>query len=168
MKRLLWFAGGLAIVVAIVAGAGAALPVGHEASRSAILKGTVEDVYVLVSNVKDYPTWWPDVTRVDILVEAADRTTFREHLSTGPVIMSVVESSPPSRFVTKIDDPDQPFGGTWTFEITPSRSSGGTQLTITERGEIYNPIFRFLAHYVFGYTGTMESFLKAAQGKMQG
>ena len=75
--------------------------------------------------------------------------------------MSVVEQSPPSRFVTKIDDPGQPFGGTWTFEIVPV-NEGRTRLTITERGEIYNPVFRALARFVFGYTGTMESFLKAA------
>ncbi len=34
------------------------------------------------------------------------------------------------------------------------------ELTITERGEIYNPIFRVFARFVFGYTATMETYLK--------
>ena len=33
--------------------------------------------------------------------------------------------------------------------------------TITENGEIYNPFFRFMARFVFGYTATMETYLKA-------
>jgi hypothetical protein len=32
-------------------------------------------------------------------------------------------------------------------------------VTITERGEIRNPIFRAVARYVFGYGATMEAFL---------
>ena len=35
------------------------------------------------------------------------------------------------------------FGGTWTFEVVPMPS--GSRLTITERGEIYNVIFRTLS-----------------------
>ena len=42
----------------------------------------------------------------------------------------------------------------------------GTRLTITERGEIYNVMFRALSKYVFGYTATMESFLKALELKL--
>jgi hypothetical protein len=86
-------------------------------------------------------------------------------MTDGPILMSVVERQRPSRFVTKIDDPAQPFGGTWTFEIEP-RTGGGARLTITERGEIYNPIFRALARFVFGYTSTMESFLAAASRRL--
>ena len=32
-------------------------------------------------------------------------------------------------------------------------------MTITERGEIRNPIFRAVARFVFGYGATMETFL---------
>jgi hypothetical protein len=56
--------------------------------------------------------------------------------------------------VTKIVGETQ-FGGTWTFDIVPTPT--GSRVTITERGEIYNVIFRALSKLVFGYTGTMES-----------
>ena len=76
---------------------------------------------------------------------------------------AVVETLPPSRLITKIVDETQ-FGGTWTFEVVPTPS--GSRLTITERGEIYNVVFRALARYAFGYTGTMDSFLEAARNKL--
>ena len=47
----------------------------------------------------------------------------------------------------------------WTYELAPEGS--GTRLTITENGEIYNPIFRFVARFVLGYTSTMGSVLRA-------
>jgi hypothetical protein len=71
--------------------------------------------------------------------------------------MEHVERQPPRRLVTRIADADLPFGGTWTFELAPEE--GGTRVTITERGEIRNPIFRAVARYVFGYGATMEAFL---------
>jgi hypothetical protein len=37
----------------------------------------------------------------------------------------------------------------------------GTRVTITERGEIYNPIFRFVARFFLGYTATMDATLRA-------
>ena len=165
MKWVLRILLGLAIVVAVIAVVGWLLPVSHEASRSAEFSRPPEAVYVLVADVRNYPIWWKDISQVDMLVEEPGRTTFREHMSTGPVVITVTEAAPPSRFVTKIDDPDQPFGGTWTFEITPTAE--GSRLTITERGEVYNPIFRFLSRFVFGYTSTMESFLAAARERLR-
>lgn len=165
MKWLLRIVGAVIVLALVIAIVGWLLPVKHEASRSAEFARTPNEVYSLVSDYKNYSAWWPDISRVEVLVEGPGKATFREHLSDGPIVMSVVEQSPSSRFVTKIDDASQPFGGTWTFEIVPV-SEGRTRLTITERGEIYNPIFRALARFVFGYTSTMESFLAAAAKKL--
>jgi len=52
-----------------------------------------------------------------------------------------------------------PFGGGWTFEIA-SLPGGGAELRVTEDGEIYNAIFRFLARFLFGYTGSIETCLR--------
>lgn len=132
----------IAFVVALTL-VGYSLPVTHEASRSAEFTAAPEAVFALVSDVKNYGTWWPEGTETRV---------------------AVVESVSPSRLVTRIDEPDAPFGGTWTMEIVPTPK--GSRLTITERGEIYNPIFRTLAKFVFGYTSTMESCLAAAQRRL--
>jgi len=67
--------------------------------------------------------------------------------------------------VTKVVGETQ-FGGTWTFDIVPV-TEGRSRLTLTERGEIYNPIFRALARFAFGYTATMDSCLKALARKVE-
>ena len=66
----------------------------------------------------------------------------------------------------RIADPDLPFGGTWTYEITPD--GGGSRLTITEDGEIYNPLFRFMARFVFGYEGTIASYMSSLEKRLAG
>lgn len=158
MKWILWTVLGLVGVVGIVAIVGWLLPVAHVASRSARINQAPENVYAAIADVGAYPTWFEGVTRVEMLDSPAGKIRFREHMTTGPVVMEVAETVPPARFVTRIADPDQPFGGTWTFELSPA--GGGTDLTITERGEVYNPIFRFMSRFIFGYTSTMEGFLK--------
>jgi hypothetical protein len=68
--------------------------------------------------------------------------------------------------VSRIADPNLPFGGTWTFEITPA--PGGARLRITEDGEIYNPLFRFMARFIFGYEGTINGYLSAQERAAHG
>jgi Polyketide cyclase / dehydrase and lipid transport len=92
----------LIAVVGVVALVGWMLPVTHEATRSAEFTAPATEVYALVSNVRDYAAWWPDIQRIDMLVDEPGRTVFREHLSDGPLTMTVVSRTPPSQFVTKI------------------------------------------------------------------
>ena len=141
MKWILWTVVALTVVVGVIALVGYLLPVGHEASRSAEFNKPPETVYALISDLKNYSTWWP-----------ANETN-----------VEMVEAVPPSKFVTRIVG-ESAFGGTWTWLI--QKTPAGSRATITERGEIYNPIFRTLATYVFGLTGTMESCLAAAQKKL--
>ena len=37
--------------------------------------------------------------------------------------------------------------------------AGGTALRITEDGEVYNPLFRFMSQFVFGHHATVDTFL---------
>ena len=55
--------------------------------------------------------------------------------------LQVTEAIPPRRLVTRIADPNLPWGGTWTTEITPA--PGGSVMRITEDGYVNNPLFRF-------------------------
>ena len=141
MRWVIWTIVILVGLVGVMALAGYLLPVGHEASRSAEFNKPPEAVFALVSDLNNYRSWWDG----------------------AEVKSEVVESVAPKRLVTKVVGETQ-FGGTWTFEITPTPD--GSRLTITERGEIYNPVFRTLAKLVFGYTSTMESYLVAAQKRL--
>jgi hypothetical protein len=141
MRIAIWIVVSLVAVVGIVALVGFFLPVGHEASRSADFNKPPDVVWALIADPNSYSGWWKG----------------------AEVKTAVVESVPSKKLVTKIVDETQ-FGGTWTWEITPTPN--GSRMTITERGEIYNVVFRTLAKYVFGYTGTMDSFLEAAKKKL--
>lgn len=165
MRALKWIALALILTVAAVYVIGWLLPVGHVASRSADFRAVPQSIYDVIADVEHYPQWWPEISRVEMLPAEQGRVRFRQHTSTGPIVMEIVEAIPALRLVTRIADPDQPFGGTWTFELTPQND--GTRLTITERGEVYDPLFRFMSRFIFGHTGTMESFL-AALGKRVG
>jgi hypothetical protein len=141
MKWVLWTILSLVSIVGVVALIGYFLPVAHEASRSAEFNRPPDAVFALIADPSSYKGWW----------DGAEVRT------------EVVERVPPSKLVTKIVGETQ-FGGTWTFEITPTPA--GSRLTITERGEIYNLVFRAVARFVIGYTGPMDSYLAAAKLKL--
>jgi ribosome-associated toxin RatA of RatAB toxin-antitoxin module len=161
MKYLLWSIALTSALVAAMTAMGYALPVEHTVSRDVVITATAPDLFATVRDVERYPEWWPEITQVEMI--SGDGRRFREYMSDGPVVMEVAESNAPFRFVTRIADPDQPFGGTWTFELTPVGSA--TRVTLTERGEVYNPLFRFLSRFVFGHAGTVESCLRALDRK---
>jgi hypothetical protein len=141
MKWVLWTIVALVGFVGALAVIGYFMPSGHEVSRSADFGTPPATVFALFSDVSSYKSWW----------DGAD------------VKSVVVESVPPSRIVTKIVEETQ-FGGTWTIDIAPIAT--GSRVTITERGEVYNVLFRTLSKFVFGYTATMESCLEAAQKRL--
>lgn len=159
MKIALYVVAGLVALVLIVAVIGYMLPMKHSASSERTVSGSPDQVYALISTPADFPKWRSDVKTVEILPDVDGKPRFRENGTTGPILMEITEQVPGRRLVTRIADPELAFGGTWTFVLTPA--PGGTTLRITEDGEIYNPLFRFMARFVFGYTATQERYLDA-------
>jgi hypothetical protein len=161
MKTLLWIAVALVASAALVYGVGALLPSGHRATRSVRLPADLPVVYALIADASRYPEWRKDVETVVAL--APDR--YREEGGFGPITYRVEVDDAPRRRVTRIDDPDLPFGGTWTFELAPE--AGGTRLTITEDGVVRSPLFRFFSRFVFGHTKTIDTYLAEATVALQ-
>jgi uncharacterized protein YndB with AHSA1/START domain len=157
-----WVLIGLAVVVGIiviVAIVGALLPKGHVATRSARFKQPADVVWQAITDVDAYPSWRTDLKKVERLPDREGRIAWREIGGNGSITLEVIESDPPRRLVGKIADPDLPFGGSWTYEI--SAAEGGSTLTITENGEVYNPIFRFVSKFIMGHHKTIEDYLRA-------
>ena len=133
MGQLLTMFGALAILVAAVFGYGKTLPVAHVASRSKRIPARPAIVWGLINDPVATAGW------------AGDTKT------------EVVEQDEPRLLVTKIVG-ESAYGGTWTFEIAPDGHDAST-VTITERGEVYNPAFRVLSRYVFGQARSIDSYL---------
>ena len=152
---------GLALIV------GWSLPVKHVASRQGVFRAAPEDIWKAITDVDSFPSWRSDVKKVERFPDRNGAKVWAEDGSNGRITMAVEKSDSPRLLVVRIADPDLPFGGTWTYEITPA-SAGATTLTITENGEIYNPIFRVMARFVFGYEGTMKAYLAALDRRLAG
>ncbi len=155
MKWLILVVGVMALAVAAMAIAGAMLPVKHHASRRARFGRSAAEVYAVVSGP---PDWRPDVKASGALPDAGGRRRWWEQDAHGKKITYELLESSPSRVITRIADKYLPYGGTWTVEIAPAAT--GAEVRVTEDGEVYNVLFRFLSRYVFGYTGTIETYLR--------
>ena len=154
------------IVVGIVVGLlllmwviGALLPKEHVATRMARYKQPPEKIWEALTNVEEMPKWRTDLKGIERLPEKDGKPAWVEDLgSFGKMPLQVELLEPPSKMVARIADPKLPFGGTWTYEI--AAVDGGATLRVTERGEIYPALFRFMSRFIFGYTSTMETYLK--------
>lgn len=157
MKTLLWAVGVAVILVVVVTIVGYALPQGHRATRERVFAAPPDTLYALITRTADYPAWRSGVTRVEALPDVDGRPSFRE-TSGGDAITFVFDQLVPGqRVVSRIADASLPFGGRWIHEIEPV--DAGARLRITEEGEVYNPIFRFVSRFIMGHTSSIDRFL---------
>ncbi len=147
----------LVALLVVMAGVGWVLPVGHQATVTAVIPAPAAEVFARLRDVERYPDWRADVERVELLDVTDGLPRFREHGEFGPIILRMEQADAPTFLRTRIDDPGQPFGGTWTYVLVPE--DGATRLTITEDGAVYNPVFRVLSRFVFSPTATMDAFI---------
>ena len=157
MRIALYVVGGLVALVLAIVVIGYLLPQSHTASREITVAAPPDKVFALIGTPSDYPRWRSDVDSVEVLAPESGKDRFREIGDNGALLMRVEERLPDSRLVTVIADTTLPFGGKWTYELTPSGT--GTRLRITENGEVYNPVFRFMSRFVFGHTASMDKYL---------
>lgn len=139
--------------------AGSALPRHHEVARAAVLEASRDAVFGVIADIEGMAAWRAEVREIQRLADRDGRPAFRETGVQGPVIYTVEEHRPPARMVLRVHGAGPGLEGTWTFELAPER--GRTRLTITERGHIDNPIFRFLSRFVFGHATAVDGYLRA-------
>jgi len=140
-------------------GYGTALPEAHSATMSTTVPAPPAEVFALISDPMRAAEWRSDVTSVSSLGVVDGLPRYLEQ-GWDPLTIEIRASEAPTRLVSAVvDHPD--FGGTWTWQLEPVE--GGTEVTVTEDGEIYNPIFRVFMVHVFGETATMEGHLHALE-----
>lgn len=148
----------LVVVLAII---GSLLPRDHSASSRITLSQPPEAVWLVIADPEGVPNWWPEVARSEPMPESVEgRPRVRQTTKRGDLmILEVEQSEPPTRLRTLVvTGPGDPFGGTWTYQLSPT--DGGTTLTITEDGWVSNPIFRVIMQ-AMGTHRTLDSYLSA-------
>jgi len=169
VKYVLIAAAVLAVLVGIVYVIGLILPQNHTAVVSAKFDRPADVVWAAVIDIGAWHNWNKSLQRIEHLGDTNGHATWRLTDSGMSMTYEIVEATPPAggaagRMVTRIL-PGLAFGGTWTYEVAPAPGGAGTVVTITEAGEIYNPFFRFMARFFFGYTGTAAAWLRAFGGQ---
>jgi len=163
MNWVLWIfvaVGGILVLIAVI---GWLLPKAHTVTREARFRRPPETIWKAITDIDAMTAWRQGLKSIKHLPDKNGMPAWVETTDSGTIPFETVISQPPSKLVVRIADPKLPFGGTWTYEITPV--PGGSSLRIREDGEIYNPVFRFLARFVFGYSGTMDTYLKSLAKK---
>jgi len=150
----------LAVLILAIVGIGYAIPEHHVAVAEATYHQPPDVIWQAITDYSKFPEWRKTVKSVKSLTPVNGFPSWREIDTHGSSIpYEIVESVAPQRLVTRIAGQNLPFGGTWTYEITPT--STGSTLRITENGDVRNPVFRFISRYVMGYRATLETYLGA-------
>jgi uncharacterized protein YndB with AHSA1/START domain len=156
--RMILIALGALVLLLILAVAGlfawgTQLPESHTASASEVVPAPEADVFRRIVDAGKYTAWRKDVKTVEVL----DESRWIEDGGNGRIPFKVMESSPPSRLVVRIDTEDLPFDGSWTYALSPVR--GGTRVEITENGRVKNAMFRAMGRLFFPHDKTMKAVL---------
>ena len=155
MTILLIIMGSVAAAISLLMLIGWLLPVKHNVSRSLLLDAEIERVWQRLVSYENMPKWRLELQNVKQVGTDVWEETTKEGKS---IAFATVEETQPYRLERKIVGQRLMFGGSWTFEL---RSKGRqTELTITENGEVYKPLFRFVAKYIIGHHRSMDKYLQ--------
>lgn len=147
-------------LVALVFTASSFIPRQHAISVRARFARPTSEVWKVITDFDALPSWRPELKSVARLPDVAGLPAWIEHSQRVSLPLEVVELDRPRKLVTRIADDDGklPFGGTWTWYLRDVQD--GCEVTLTENGFITNPVFRVIAHFVLGYSRTLETYLR--------
>jgi hypothetical protein len=163
MRILFSIVAGVILLVIAVAVIGSLLPRRHVVSRSASYRAKPDQLFRLIAGPQN---WRSDVVHCEAVPDANGRELMRETTRDGnTVLYETLDRVHDRSMKRRIATPNLPYSGSWTYSLQPSGEL--TVVRITEDGEVYNPVFRFMSRFVFGYTHTMDAYLRAL-GKTTG
>jgi hypothetical protein len=163
VKILIIVIGGFALLIVCVVAIGSLLPQKHVASRSASFRATPEKLFSLIAGPQ---SWRPDVLRDELVPDSNGRELRRETARNGETVTyELLDRKPPQSITRRIATENLPYSGSWNILLQPQGEM--TTVKITENGQVYNPVFRFVSRFVIGHTRTIDTYLRAL-GKANG
>lgn len=154
---------GLVAAVATMLIAGSFLPRMHTAKACVHLPHQAQQVWAVITDFEAQPAWRPGVRSVTRAPDQNGNPVWVEVSSHGRMPAEVTRFEAPSVMQTRIADATLPFGGTWTYKLTPE--GDGCQVCITEDGEVRPALFRYISR-VMGHDATMKQYLKALRARL--
>jgi len=149
---------GMAAMVLVI---GLFVPRVHEDRKVKELPVKPEEAWAKLTDFPHFPDWQPWMANVEKLSgEEGLGTVWRHKEKSGDHLdLEVTTWEPNRKLVTTIADKNLPFSGSWTTEIEPTET--GCRVTITERGEIPNPLMRTMWILFQPSKSSVERFLEA-------
>ena len=151
----LWSIGGAVLLIALLAGWGALLPLANTGSRSIDIARPPAAVWAVLTDAERAPRWQPMLARVRRLTPTVHEMTYTDGIvARGETTLS----DPPRQLVERVvPDPAVPFRGGWSTELTPTAT--GTLVTFTSSIEIDQPLIRWAQRYIFTMEKTLDEML---------
>lgn len=135
----------------------------HTATRSVRVAAAPEVVWGVITDHAGQTSWRKGLRSIERGADINGHAVWRETDARGRAMpIEIISTDAPRKMVARIVDDGLPFGGTWTYELTPEGS--GTRLRITEDGIIKPPPFRYIAR-LMGYDMTIRGYLGALVAK---
>src|SRR3954468_22315027 len=154
MKIVLFIGLGLVALIVLTAlvffVAGSRMPREHRSVVTATFKASRTAVWSAITDYAALPSWGPAVKgiRMEKLPDGTE-LTWNKDSHDREMAFRTRESRTNEKLVREIVGEGQPFGGTWTFELSDA-PGGGAQLRLTEDGFINPAIFRAVAQWFIG------------------
>lgn len=138
---------------------GVLIPKGHTTSRSLMLDHVGPDqAWEAIADFASQASWRTGYARFERVADPAGREIWKEFNKRGEALtLETTLARKPLRLVRTIADPSLPFSGRWEFDLHPM--TGGTRITITEVGEVHNPIFRFIGKIFMNPAAHIDAYL---------
>jgi hypothetical protein len=155
--------GGLVAVVAALVMGGLSTPRAHVASRSMVVNAPLDVVWRTVRSVYAYAAWRPELRESELSV-GDEGEEWRESTRTRSVRWGVTVDEPPHRFGARILDDDASATVEWMWMLEPAGNA--TRVTLTESGEVGNPIARFIRAHMTGHTKAVDAVLTSLAAKL--
>jgi hypothetical protein len=153
----------LAGIVLLLVVVGLLRPKGHVARTQAKYSHPPDSLWATLADFEHWGEWNPEVKSVTRLPERAGHTMLKVIGTWGEAPTEITVWDPPRRLETQMDA--GAFRGGWTYELAVS-PEGGTVLTVTERGEVDNPVFRAMMMFHDNHA-TMLAFHRALAGRLR-
>jgi len=159
---ILLIALGLVIAATLV---GMVLPKQHIVTFTDHFDRVPEEIWDVMTQVRQYPQWKPDVKDVVVISGDAEPLAWTEtSLKDEVTSFRVINSLEPLTWEIQVIHPEIPPGGKWLFELKPNGE--GTDVSVTETAKVNNPLMRFLDRFIIGYTHPLKDYLKALRWRL--
>jgi uncharacterized protein YndB with AHSA1/START domain len=159
-KKILKIALGLVgLIVLFAVGVmiyGATQPEEHKFTRSMQIAQPPEKIFETLADFAAHPSWTPNLRSIEQLADRDGKAVWRCVQDDLTMIMTVQESAPPKKLALHFLDEKQIADITW--EISLGAITGGSLVSLKERGKIHGAFFRGM-NRLFGGTQYADRFL---------